>query len=221
MYSLGVQFPVQAVIFDFDGTLVDTFPAIHTAWNAAMEPIFGRRFSQDEVIARFGPSDEGMIARELRDHGPQVLAEAMEIYYRAYTQAHEQISAFEGIENLLVELEKRAFPLAIMTGKGRRTADISLRHLGWTQRFPVVLTGTEVPNPKPAPDGPLLAAQMLGFAPHNCVYVGDSPADLGAARAAQMKPVVAGWQLYFAGQLREMKAENWANSPLDVLRFLN
>ncbi len=185
-----------------------------------MAPIFGRDFSRDEVIDRFGPSDEGMIARELADHTPQIRTEATERYYRAYTDAHDQIWAFEGIEGLLKQLENRALPMAIMTGKGRRAADLSLAHLGWAARFPVVVTGTEVLAAKPAPDGPLLAAQMLGIAPQNCVYVGDSPADLGAARAAQMKPVVAGWHLYFEAQLRAMKPENWAAAPRDVLSFL-
>lgn len=212
---------VQAVIFDFDGTLVDTFPAIHAAWNAAMEPIFGRDFSRDEVVARFGPSDEGMIERELSDASPQVLDEAIERYYRAYIGAHQSIFAFDGVEGLIASVEARALPLAIMTGKGRRAADASLAHLGWTARFPVVVTGTEVLNAKPAPDGPLLAAQMLGIAPENCVYIGDSPADLGAARAARMKPIIAGWHAYFLPQLREMKPENWANSPSDVLAFLD
>ncbi len=216
-----MQPPIQAVIFDFDGTLVDTFPAIHAAWNAAMEPIFGRHFSKDEVISRFGPSDEGMIENELRDHPPEVLEGATARYFRAYNAAHDTIWAFEGIEELLVELEKRALPIAIMTGKGRRAADASLLHLGWMTRFPVVVTGTEVTNPKPAPDGPLLAAQMLGIAPENCVYVGDSPADLGAARAAGMKPVVAGWHLYFEAELRQMAPENWASAPRDVLAFLD
>ncbi len=213
--------PIQAVIFDFDGTLVDTFPAIHAAWNAAMEPIFNHHFPRDEVISRFGPSDEGMIARELADYPFQTLQDATATYFRAYNDAHDGIFAFDGIEELLQELEKRAMPMAIMTGKGRRAADLSLAHLGWANRFPVVVTGTEVLAAKPAPDGPLLAAQMLGFAPQECIYVGDSPADLGAARAAQMKPVVAGWHAYFLLQLREMAPENWADAPRDVLSFLD
>ena len=210
----------QAVIFDFDGTLADTFPAIHAAWNAALEPILGRTFTRDEVINRFGPSDEGMLERELADFPFQTLQDAIEVYFRAYEAAHDQIFAFEGVEELLQELETRAVPTAVMTGKGRRAADISLRHLGWQGRFPVLVTGTEILDPKPAPAGPLFAAKQLGFAPQNCLYIGDSPADLGAARAAGMKPVVAGWHSYFLPQLREMKPENWANAPLDVLSFL-
>jgi HAD superfamily hydrolase (TIGR01509 family) len=213
--------PIQAVIFDFDGTLADTFPAIHAAWNAAMTPIFGCQFSRDEVVARFGPSDEGMMEIELQNHPPEVLASATERYFAAYEGAHGEVVGFEGITELLSELQKRGMPMGVMTGKGRRAADYSLRYLGWNDYFSVVVTGTEVLNAKPAPDGPLLVAQMLGFAPQGCVYVGDSPADLGAARSAGMKGIVAGWHSYFLPQLREMKPEFWADEPHDVLAFLD
>ncbi|MBW3635111.1 MAG: HAD family hydrolase, partial [Armatimonadetes bacterium] len=142
---------IQAVIFDFDGTLADTFPAIHAAWNAAMVPIFGRSFSRDEVVARFGPSDEGMMERELQNHSLETLQNAIEIYYQAYEGAHDAVFGFDGIGELLEELQNRAFPTAVMTGKGRRAAEISLRHLGWADRFSVLVTGTEILNAKPAP----------------------------------------------------------------------
>lgn len=213
--------PIQAVIFDFDGTLADTFPAIHAAWNAAMVPIFGRSFSRDEVVARFGPSDEGMMERELQNHSPETLQNAIEIYYQAYEGAHDAVFGFDGIGELLEELQNRAFPTAVMTGKGRRAAEISLRHLGWADRFSVLVTGTEILNAKPAPDGPLCAAQLLGIAPQHCVYVGDSPADIGASQNAGMRSIVAGWHSYFLPQLREMKPDFWANEPRDVLSILD
>jgi HAD superfamily hydrolase (TIGR01509 family) len=211
---------IQAVIFDFDGTLADTFPAIHSAFNAALEPVLGRTYTRDEVIDRFGPHDEGMLKIEMADHLDQ-FDETVEIYFQAYTDAHDDgVVAFEGITELLEELDKRGYRLACMTGKGRRAADISLEYLGWTKRFEVVVAGEEVDHPKPAPDGPLLAAKLLGVAPEHCIYVGDSPADLGASRAAGIKGVVAGWHTYFEALLHEMQPERWANTPADVLKYV-
>jgi pyrophosphatase PpaX len=211
--------PIQAVIFDFDGTLIDTFPAIHAGFNAAIAPLFGRDFSRDEVIDRFGPPDEGILAIQLKDHSNQVLQDAIEVYYAAYEKSHDSMAPFEGIEALLQELRKLHLPLGVMTGKSRRAADITIAHFGWQDKFDVLVTGDEVPNFKPAPDGPLLAAKLLGIAPENCMYVGDSPADLGAARSAHMMGVVAGWQSYFQEKLRPMNPEYWANTPADVLNL--
>jgi pyrophosphatase PpaX len=216
---LGVSQSIQAVIFDFDGTLADTFPAIHSAFNAALEPILGRTFTRDEVIDRFGPYDQGMLQNELPKDDPRFNA-IVESYFEAYTGAHDGVVAFEGISQLLKELDTRGYRLACMTGKSRRAADISLDYLGWKDRFEIVVAGEEVENPKPAPDGPLRAAQLLGVAPENCVYVGDSPADLNASRAARMTGIVAGWHTYFEAKLREMNPEHWAATPEEVLHYV-
>ncbi|HEX8466092.1 MAG TPA: HAD family hydrolase [Abditibacterium sp.] len=213
------SFSPAAVIFDFDGTLADSIPAICVAFNTALEPLLGRTFSREEVVARFGPTDQGMLAIELRDFAPEVLDAAIETYFAAYTRAQNTVVAFEGIENLISELHGR-FPLGIMTGKSRRAADISLSHLGWGAQFGAIVAGDEVAHPKPAPDGPLLAAQQLGVEPKNCIYIGDSPADIGAARGAGMKSVAAGWHAHFLSQLRELSPDFWADHPADVLQFV-
>ncbi|RYG68955.1 hydrolase, partial [bacterium] len=138
MYSLGVSQSIKAVIFDFDGTLADTFPAIHSAFNAALEPIVGHTFTRDEVIDRFGPADEGMLSNELGAKNEK-LAGAIETYFAAYTAAHDDgVVAFDGITELLEELDTKGYRLACMTGKSRRAADISLAYLGWTDRFEAV-----------------------------------------------------------------------------------
>lgn len=210
---------IQAVIFDFDGTLADTIPAIHSAFNAALEPILGRSFTRDEVIDRFGPHDQGMLQAELGE-GYEGFNQVVDNYFEAYTKAHTGAVAFEGISELLKVLDTRGYRLACMTGKSRRAADISLEYLGWTDRFEVVVAGEEVEKPKPAPDGPLRAAELLGVAPEHCAYVGDSPADLGASRAAGMIGIVAGWHTYFEAQLRGMNPEKWADTPTDVLHYV-
>jgi pyrophosphatase PpaX len=210
---------IKAVIFDFDGTLADTFPAIHSAFNAALEPILGRTFTRDEVIDRFGPPDQGMLLNELGEDYQNFDA-VVDNYFEAYTGAHDGVVAFEGISQLLKELDTRSYRLACMTGKSRRAADISLEYLGWKERFEVVVAGEEVENPKPAPDGPLRAAELLDVAPENCAYVGDSPADLNASRAAGMIGIVAGWHTYFEAKLREMNPERWAATPEEVLHYV-
>src|SRR3954471_1446990 len=147
--------PVRAIIFDLDGTLADTFPMIVAAWNHAVSPHTGKTYSDDEVISRFGIPDPQMIRRELPgDAGDK----AVEVYHDYYAQNHGSVKAFQGIDAMLAELRRRRVPLGVMTGKGRRTADITLRELGWTNTFGAVITGEDVQRQKPDPAGPLEAA---------------------------------------------------------------
>ena len=205
----------RAVIFDFDGTLLDTFPAIAVGFNAALTPISGRTYSDAEVIAHFGPPDEGMIANVLKDYPDADFDAAIERYFAAFEEADKTCPIFAGITELLDELAARQIPLGIMTGKGRRAAEITLHRLQWHARFGTIVTGDDA-APKPAPDGPLLAARELDVAPKDCVFVGDSPADMRAATSSGMTAVVAGWHGFFREELRAMKWDFWANSPQEL-----
>ena len=209
----------RAVIFDFDGTLLDTFPAIAVSFNAALTPISGRTYSDAEVIAHFGPPDEGMIANALQDFPDADYDAAIDRYFATFEVADGDCPIFPGITELLDDLAARQIPLGIMTGKGRRAAEITLHRLQWHARFGTIVTGDDA-APKPAPDGPLLAARELGIAPRDCVFVGDSPADMNAATAAGMTAVVAGWHGFFREDLLQLKWDFWATTPHELNDWL-
>ena len=211
----------EAVIFDLDGTLADTFPLIVAAWNAALGETLGREFSTEEVVSRFGIPDAAMLRRELNDHPEPVIEAALEKYFSHYESAHDMVQAFEGVPQMLQTLHERGVPLGVMTGKGRRPADISLRLLGWSKYFGSVVTGEDVTRQKPAPDGVLLAAQELKVASNRCAYVGDSPVDIGAGRAAGMFTIAAAWQTFYSERLREAQPDAWAESPARLIEILD
>ena len=207
----------RAVIFDLDGTLLDTFPAIVVAWNAAMEPLLGRLFEPQEVVSHFGPPDEEMLyAAFPKGLKEQEQKNAIERYFAAYRQAHDQIEPFAGVETLLNFLGDKQIPLGIMTGKGRRACDETLDFFGWTKRFGSIVTGTEVSEPKPNPDGVLRVARELRVDVQDCVFIGDSPADIGAAENAGMFSVVAGWHDYYLDELQKLSPDLWPQSPLEL-----
>ena len=211
----------RAVVFDLDGTLLDTFPAIVKAWNAAMEPLFNRTFSPQEVVSHFGLPDEKMLYANF----PGSLSDAdketaIERYFAAYRAAHEGIAPFEGVEPLLNFLAEQKLPLGVMTGKGRRACDITLDFFGWTGRFGAVVTGDEVTKQKPNPEGVLLVARELDVPARECVYIGDSPADIGAAENAEMFSVAAGWHDYYLDDLKALKPNLWPHSPLELQQWV-
>ena len=213
--------PVRAVIFDLDGTLVDTFSMIVAAFNEAVSPHTGKSYSDAEVIARFGIPDSQMIRRELQMHPPEAADRAVEVYHAYYAQNHGGVTCFDGIVPMLAELKRRGVPMGVMTGKGRRTADITIRSLGLADTFAAVVTGEDVAEQKPDPAGPLEAARRLDAEPASCAFVGDSPADVGAGTAAGMVTVVAGWHPVYLEEVRKLQPDVWAQSPEDVVRLVD
>jgi len=210
---------VKAVVFDLDGTLADTFGLIVSAWNASVGRHTGKVYSDQEVISRFGIPDPEMIRRELAGAAGE---EAVELYHAHYAQRHgDVVRAFEGIDGLLAELRTRNVPLGLMTGKGRRSAAITLETLGWSTTFGAVVTGDDVERQKPDPAGLLAASRALGVTPAHCAFVGDSPADIGAGKAAGMVTVMAGWHPVYLEEVRRMEPDVWAQTPGDVLRLLS
>lgn len=209
---------LQAVIFDLDGTLADTFPLIVASWNEAVREPLGRAYSADEVVARFGIPDSAMLRRELPESAWE---QAVETYHAHYEAAHGMVTPFAGATELLRALAERGLKLGVMTGKGRRTADITLRALGWTDLFGSVVTGEDVGPQKPAPDGILLVMRELGAQPSECVYIGDSPADIEAGRAAGMPTIAAAWHSYYQERLRVSQPDYWAEIPGEVLSVLS
>lgn len=208
----------DAVIFDLDGTLADTFALIVSSWNAAVSGPMGRTYAPEEVIARFGLPEHGMIRREL-DGRPGV-EEAVEEFHRHYDAEHGSVSAFPGVDTMLRSIRDAGIPMGVMTGKGRRSLDITLDKLGWTHLFGSTVTGDDVVNQKPAPDGVEKAAREIGADPKRCVYVGDSPVDIRAGNAAGMTTIAAGWHAHDRNSLRAEKADCWADTPADVLALL-
>jgi len=207
---------IKAVIFDLDGTLCDTFPVIIEAFNAAVSPITGRTYSADEVIARFGDPEPIMIRRDVGERWE----EACEVYYRYYQQHHDKMIPFEGVGEMLEALKGMRVPMGVVTGKSRRSCDITLREMGWADCFASVVTGTEMKQQKPAPDGLLMAAGEMKVDARECVMVGDSPADVGAAKAARIAAVVAGWHPVYLDEVKKLEPEYWAGAPGDVVRLI-
>jgi len=218
---MGTSLDLQAVIFDLDGTLADTFPLIVASWNAAVSGPLGRTYTAQEVISRFGIPDAAMLRREL-DGLPQAAWEqALAAYYRHYEAEHAMVHAFDGVADLLRAVSEQGLSMGVMTGKGRRTADITLRMLGWSDVFGSVVTGEDVTHQKPHPDGVLLAARQLGAEPSRCLFVGDAPSDIEAGQAAGMKTVAAAWHTVYGDRLRATTPDYWAETPADIVALLD
>jgi HAD superfamily hydrolase (TIGR01509 family) len=179
---------LHGVIFDMDGTLADTVPLCCAAYRRAFKEHTGREYSDDEIAVHFGSSEEGIIQRVVPERWEACLA----TYLAAYEQAHASyIDPFPGVGETLRDLRRRGVALAIVTGKGPRSAAISFDRLGLARCFDSVEVGSPVGAIKPLAIRRVLA--RWNVTPERVAYVGDVPSDIEAAREAGVLPLAAAW----------------------------
>jgi len=179
---------LSAVIFDLDGTLTDTLPVAFSAFRAAVAAFTDRQFTDAELIATFGPSEDGILRRLVPDHWER----CFERYVDEYAERHHACSApFPGIEVALDLLKRRGVRLAVVTGKAARTAAITLDRVGIADYFEIVATGSAAGGIKPQAIRSVLDAWRED--PGRAAYVGDAIPDMQAARAVGILGVGAAW----------------------------
>ena len=205
---------MRAAIFDLDGTLTDTLDLVIAAVNAALSPIWGQERSPEEVRRLFGPTEEGLIQRATEVGREAALAR----FFRYYEDEHDaRASIFPGIADMLDRIAAGGLPIAVVTNKGSRSTQITLRRLGLTSYVAAVATGDDVVHPKPDPAGIFRVLEAMGANPDTAIYVGDSPSDMRAAQAAGVLAVGAGWSS--ASRLQGL-ADVMAHTPSDIPAIL-
>ena len=196
--------PVEAVMFDMDGTLVNSRQAIVDSYYDASEQVLGeRRPADDELDEILKLRGIESFPRVTRTDDPDVLARFSAAFQAAYARHQVAVPAYPGAEEALRELSAMGVKLGIATSKGRARLDLDLERLGFAQYFAHTVSGDEVPNGKPAPDPIFAVAEGLGVAIENGLYVGDGENDIRAAHAAGMRAV----GVAFGFHPRECKAE--------------
>jgi len=179
---------LAAVILDMDGTMVDTESIYHIAWRdlaadlgytleeSTLKATTGRRISDGYAIiqAALGP-----------DFPMQRFQEQWWDYWRARVE-QQGIARKAGLDQLLNVLDAHAIPKAVATSSARAEALYTLDRVGIADRFPIIITGDQIQQGKPAPDIFLLAAERLKVDAKDCLAIEDSEAGVRAAAAAGM-----------------------------------
>jgi HAD superfamily hydrolase (TIGR01549 family) len=180
---------IKAVIFDLDGTIGDTLPLCIKAFRCSVEPLIGRSISDAEIIATFGPSEEGTIMALAPDHYDRGVAD----YLQHYKTFHNMCpSPFEGIEGLLRTLKEKGVRIAMVTGKGKHSTAISLKQFGLKNYFEFIETG--MPGGPRKPEGiQLVINHFWELSKEEIIYVGDAPSDITASRKVGVPVVAAAW----------------------------
>jgi HAD superfamily hydrolase (TIGR01549 family) len=179
---------LKGVLFDLDGTLADTIPLCIAAFRSAIEPAIGVALTDAEIVATFGPSEEGTILALAPSHYDECLASYVTHYERLHA-AHPDL--FDGMRELLGEIKARGAKLGLVTGKGPLTTPISLKQFGLVNSFDVIETGSPFGSRKVEAMRNVLAKWQLQA--DEAVYIGDATTDITAARDVGMAVVAAAW----------------------------
>jgi phosphoglycolate phosphatase-like HAD superfamily hydrolase len=180
---------IKAVIFDLDGTLADTLPLCIKAFRQSVEPLINRSVSDAEIIATFGPSEEGTIMALAPGHYDKGVAS----YLRYYESLHDMCPMpFVGMKELLQNLQEKGIRIAMVTGKGKHSTAISLKHFELTQYFEAIETGSPK-GARKAEGIQLILDGLTGIQKEEVIYVGDAPSDIIASRKVGIPVVAAAW----------------------------
>jgi HAD superfamily hydrolase (TIGR01509 family) len=213
----------RAILFDLDGTLIDTYRLYEEAFRRALTPYLGHEPSWEEMIAR-GPGSErsfllGWLGEEA---GERCHADFGRHYEALHGALHDGV--YDGVAEMLAALRAAGYPLGVVTGKGRHAWSVTERELG-LGAFDVVVTDDDVAAPKPDPEGLLAAARALALPPGEIAYLGDSLGDVEAARAAGMRAAAVLWPKTADGEAErfvkrvEPLAPDWVFArPAEVTR---
>jgi phosphoglycolate phosphatase len=216
-------FAVQAVLFDLDGTLVDSAPDLALAAERmrATRGLQALPFAGYRPHASAGARGMLQIAFGLAPDDERYDAFNQEFLYE-YTQCLlNSTDCFDGVAELVDALEHMGLPWGIVTNKAQRLTEPVLAGLPTLAPARAVVCGDTLPRAKPHPDPLLEAARRLGAVPSACLYVGDDERDIVAGRAAGMFTVAARYgYLGESGETDHWAADAEVNSPLEVLKLL-
>lgn len=207
---------MRGILFDLDGTLLDTLDELYDAVNVSLEKFGYPRRSREEVRSFVGNGVGVLIRKAVPEGTSEADYETCLAFMKEYYAAHSGgATPYPGIEELLARLKERKVPMAVVTNK----PDLPARNLV-ESRFPGVFDVVigEVPGRprKPAPEMPLLALEQLEISKENAVYIGDSEVDIQTARNAGLKVVSVTWGFRDEEQLKELEPDWLIHRPEEL-----
>ena len=211
-----MRFPT--VLFDLDGTLIDSGAMILASFRHATRTVLAREIPDEELTAAVGGST---IYEQMATFDPDRVDDLVAVYREHNTPLHEDLQAFAGVHDLLGTLRGEGRALGVVTAKRRRTVDLAFRVLDLGRYFDTVVAAEDTKRHKPDPEPVHEALGRLGSAVESAAFVGDSPFDVAAGRAAGVFAVGVSWgKIHSEETLRWAGADVVVHEPAELLRVL-
>lgn len=206
----------KGIIFDVDGTLTFTNQLIFDSFNHITKKYLGKSYTDEEIIALFGPTEDVILKEMCKDE----YVNARKDYYAYYKDNHDIARLYEGIKELIVDIYNAGILLSIFTGKGRTSALITLDELGLTDYFDMIVSGDDVENHKPSPEGILMFLNKHNLNPKDVLMIGDAPSDIIAARQCGVEIASVVWDSYAEDEVKKLNSTTVFHSVAELRDFI-
>ena len=216
-----VEKKYEAVLFDLDGTLLNTLEDLRDSVNYGLK-VFGMPERSLEEIRHFvGNGVEKLIERAVIDGTKEtVIKEVFEIFKEHYAiHCNDKTGLYPGISEMLAALRERGFQMAIVSNKLQEGVD-ALQEQYFKDYLSVAIGAREGINKKPAPDTVLEALRILGVPRENAVYVGDSEVDIATAANVGMDCITVEWGFRTRQEQEDAGAVVFVEKPEELLRYV-
>ena len=213
--------PLGGLVFDLDGTLVDTLDEITSALNDALEPLGEATHERLEVRRWVGEGVERLVEQALPDADEDVRDEVRARVVERFVRNAGGVSApYPGVSRLLEELQNRDVPLAVLSNRVHEAALLQVERAFGGIRFLEVKGVTEGVPRKPDPAGLLQVASRFGLPFESLAMVGDSPIDIATANAAGVVSIAVTWGFRDRGELLQGRPDRLVSSPREILEYV-
>lgn len=213
---MSVVLNPKALLFDLDGTLLDTYDLILDSMRYTTEEVLGEVIPAERLMEKVGQPLAIIMADFANDEA--ILTRLLEVYRDHNYKVHdEKIEIFPGTYAMLEALSDQGYGLGVVTSKKRRPTLQGLSHFGIERYFSCIVCSDDLDTHKPDPAPVIHAARLLGMDAPECCFVGDSPFDMQAGRRAEAVTVAALWGMFPRNVLEAECPAYFCEAPLDVL----
>ena len=196
---------IDTVLFDFDGTIMDTNEVIIASWQHTFRELTGEEGDLEKILDTFGEPLEFSIGKLFPSFDMQkVLATYREFQHKHY---EEMISLFPGVQEVIDYLSENDYKMGLVTNRLRYSTDIGMKKYNLDKKFGTVVACHEAPRNKPFADPILLAIEQLESSPENSILVGDSANDIISGKNADIITVRVAWAMASDGSHDEEEVE--------------
>ncbi len=210
----------KAVLFDFDGTIMNTNDIIIQSWQHTFRAIEGAERPLSDITPSFGEPLDLTMAKLFPDRDTGEMVNTYRDYQRKVYQ--DKIHMFPGIPELIGELKARGYLMGIVTSRLWESTTQGLYKFDIAHLFDAVVSAEDTTIHKPNPEPCLICLQKLGLEPHEAIFVGDSKFDVLCARNAGVRSVLVGWSICVTPEQKEgiYKPDYFIETPEELLAIL-